>query len=268
MAVHQLSAGSPIKVSQLLAPVGGGEIREQQPVDAIGATGGTPPSRTVQMTSFNLDTQRSGTAFELFAQLAALRLAAVADDGRVHAAAVSPTDFIATHRAFWVDDGTGSVRVIGGSANLPVERADTMGLPLPIVALVRMAKSDVHLTALDAILEEHRRTGWRLTYSSDLVVAPQIRRSRISAAVLELTAAVLYSELTTGGVATDLTCGNDETLRFFKRTGYVRVEMNGRPSTPLVADDGTALYLLRLSTPSDYARTCFEKHRSTLTAGS
>lgn len=205
-------------------------------------------------------------ALELFAEVVRLRTEAYAAFYPSRFVPFDRSDFIATHYLLGTDEG-GALGVDGGYKKVSLDRCDAYGVEFPAYWWIRESDDARHALALDALVEEHRRSGRRLTFNGGLALRPS-RRARTSPRLLrELAAALAWEHhQETGGTEVTAAVLRARTHEWFRDLGFAALSWEGEdlPAVRHTDSPEDHCMLMVLREPGPWAQTCYERHAEIL----
>jgi hypothetical protein len=198
----------------------------------------------------------------LFGRMVRMRASGYAGFYGARAMPFDRSDFIATHVLLCTDEG-GALEPQGGFKKVSLERSDAYGVEFPIVPWVRAPGADRHALAVAALVDEHRRSGRRLTYNGSLVLARGARPRTVPRLLREVVAALAFEHhLETGGAEITVAVLRTGTDDWFPEVGFEPMHWEGEPLRPVAhyAAPGDRIVPMVLEEPGPWTRECYEKH--------
>jgi hypothetical protein len=208
------------------------------------------------------------TAAELFAEMVRLRAGAYAAFYPKPFVPFDRSDFIATHYLVCADEG-GTLRADGGYKRVPLDRCDAYGVEFPAYGWIRRSEDRRHALALDALVDEHRRSGRELAFNGGLALRPRDRARSSPQLLRELAAALAWEHhQETGGTEVTAAVLRARTDVWFRELGYVPLAWDGDELPAVTHTDAPEdqCVTMVLREPSAWARDCHERHAALLAA--
>jgi hypothetical protein len=207
-------------------------------------------------------------AAELFADMVRLRAGAYAAFYPSRFVPFDRSDFIGAHYLLCTDEG-GALQVDGGYKKVSLDRCDAYGVEFPAYWWIRRSEDPRHAFALDALVDEHRRSGRRLTFNGGLALRPRAR-SRTSPRLLRELAAALAWEHHQETRGTEVTAAvvRARTQEWFRDLGFAPLSWEGEDLPAVTHTDSASDHclLMVLREPGPWARACHERHAAVLGA--
>lgn len=177
------------------------------------------------------------------------------------------SDFVAWHHAFCIETKSGT-EVIAAYKNISLKRCDQFHVTPPYLTLAKHSGAQLQEKVLQEVFEAHRQQNKHLICSSGFTIRPEIKTlfKGFSSFIKELLAALMVFDSSQLNGATIIGGGvpKFKTNLLWEKIGFNRMKWGDEPLPPihLPAADDEAILFMQMSHASEWALSCFEKHKS------
>jgi len=206
-------------------------------------------------------------AADAFSEVMKLRLHGYAPEYPKGLLPLDLPDFVCLHHLLCLPV-KGHLTAVAGFRQVPLASIDRFGLEFSLLKVLREARAERHLKAIEDIIAEHRRATSCLTYASAIVIRKDLVDSKeFSLLFREITSALAYDDLALRWQSESICAGamKFKVHLWLEQMGYEPLTIGGKALEPVpytVAQD--PVLLMHLKKPAAWSRECYDRHRALL----